>query len=332
MHKASPRPVKCLFVVWKGYQRRAEVLAPLLDADTLFLPHVFRSRYLRPVDYLLKLVTMTVRILRTKPDFVVVQAPPLFAALPALLTNVPYIIDAHNGVFQSFWGKLPLAPYLMHKAEGIIVHNAEVLALARGGYPTIMFYVISDPLQLIKLADRTARREQRFLFICSFDEDEPIDTIIQVIEALPEYEFVITADVKKLPREQRWRLQCCRNLHLTGYLSTQDYHALLCSSTAAIALTTQEATQQSGACEALSSDTPLIVSKTALSDALFGPWAVLVDNTPEAVIQAIRSLKCKPLDLSSYRARWNEEVMQGIRVLQQNLGEARVSQLAGGRT
>ena len=83
----------------------------------------------------------------------------------------------------------------------------------------------------------------------------------------------------------------CANVRLPGFLKESDYQALLCASKAAVVLTTSVAVQPSGACEALASDTPLIVTRTALTRSLFGAWALLVDNTVDSLVAAIRSVK-----------------------------------------
>lgn len=312
---------RCLYIVWKGYQRRAEVLAPLFDADIKFIPHLFRSKYLRPFDYFYKLVATMLYMIRTRPAYALVQAPPHYAALPPLLLGVPYIIDGHNGIFQSYWHKLPLFSLIMRKSKAIVVHNSEFLALFGKTYPEKPFIVVADPLQYIEV-DGATRKENQILFVCSFDVDEPIDAIIDTIERTPDYNFVITADPKKLPAHQRHRLEACDNLHLTGFLSTEEYHNTLCSSTAAIALTNMVATQQSGACEALSSNTPLIATRSSLSEKLFGAWAILVDNNADAIVAGIRELENKKLDLESERENWNNAVNTGVRkVKSEILGE-----------
>ena len=55
-----------LFIVWKNYQRRPEVLASLINCELKFISHLFRSKYLRPLDYLLKLVVNIKDILTKK--------------------------------------------------------------------------------------------------------------------------------------------------------------------------------------------------------------------------------------------------------------------------
>ena len=104
---------------------------------------------------------------------------------------------------------------------------------------------------------------------------------------------------------------------MTGFLATEEYHQVLCSSLAALVLTTSDATQPSGACEALSSNTQLVISHTSLTEKLFGEWAVLVDNTSASIVAAIRSLSIQELDLPDSRDRWNQEVEQEIGKLSQ---------------
>ena len=316
MRHFIPPTRRCTFLVWKGYQRRVDVLAPQFNADVKYIPHLFRRKQLRPLDYLYKLIVSILYLIRKRPPYVIVQAPPHYAALPALLLNIPYIIDGHNGIFQSYWHRLPLFSLIISRSQGVIVHNEEFSRLFRDRYPEKPFYVVQDPVQYISAP--VARKANQILFVCSFDHDEPVEAIIGTIQQLPEITFVITADPIKLSPEHRAQLENCPNVKLTGFLSTEEYHAVLCSSTAAIALTDMEATQQSGACEALSSNTPLIATRSRLSESLFGNWATLVDNNADSIVAGINALNDKPLDLAVERMMWNQKVRYGVNEVKEN--------------
>ena len=306
-----------LFLVWKKYQRRPEVLAALTNAELKFIPHLFKSKYLRPLDYLFKLVSSIKDILSQRPDFVIAQCPPTFSALPALITKTPYVIDGHNPLFQvKMWQTLPLARTLIENAAAIIVHNAEMFQIVNQDYPQAKLFTISDPIKPIVANPPLERLPQQILVIASFDPwDEPVDLLIETMTQLSEYQFVITADASKLDAETAAKLRQLDNVILTGFLSTEKYHQTLCSSLAALVLTTSNATQPSGACEALSSNTQLVISKTSLTEKLFGQWAVLVDNSAASIAEAVRSLSVKELDLADYRQRWNAGVEQEIEQL-----------------
>ncbi|NJL19647.1 MAG: hypothetical protein HC895_00605 [Leptolyngbyaceae cyanobacterium SM1_3_5] len=152
---------KALFLVWKNYQRRAEVLAPQMISEVLFIPHIFRRKAFRLVDYLFKfLVSLHVSI-RQKPKFIIAQSPPLYSAVPALLLKIPYVIDAHNPVFQNVggkisWGKLPLSSFLIRNARAVIVHNHSILNLAKQAYPNVRFFKVSDPIEKIESRQKSA--------------------------------------------------------------------------------------------------------------------------------------------------------------------------------
>jgi glycosyltransferase involved in cell wall biosynthesis len=309
---------RAAFIIWKGYQRRAEVLAPLLGAEARFFPHVFRSKFLRPLDYLFEGTLTTAHLVRFRPSFVILQAPPLFPALAAILTRTPYVLDVHNALVQSFWSQLPLSGTLIRRAAALIAHNSEMTTIIKEQFPGSRVFTIADPLQAI--GDGVRPRDTRnLLFICSFDYDEPVRLILETAAALPEFTFVITADLKRLPKDLQIAFAACANVRLTGFLSTDAYDSVLCSSRAAVVLTTMPAVQPSGACEALSSNTPLVLTRTSLTESLFGDWAVLVDNNIESLVTAIRSLNDDPLDLNVYRSQWNQRVMRGIAELEEFL-------------
>jgi glycosyltransferase involved in cell wall biosynthesis len=314
-----------VYLVWKNYQRRAEILGPRLDSHVLFLPHIFPSKVLRVVDYGLKFLSSVWHLLVQRPNYVIIQAPPLFAALPAYLLGIPYVIDAHNKLFQSYWGRLPFSKQLARRSMGIVVHNHEIERLARKMFSGVPVFVLRDPIEGISGAVEN-RNPNQFLFVCSFGSDEPVDLMLSIVAQLPEYTFVITADPRKLLQEQRERLLRFPNVKLTGFLAVADYHRALTTSAAAIVLTTREATQPSGACEALSSDTPLIISDTTLTRDLFGEWATFVNHDPASVCRAVTSAATVAIDLRCHRDTWNNAFAAELEALTGHLNaQARFS-------
>lgn len=302
------------YIAWKNYQRRAEVFAKKLEAELEFMPHLFKSKYLRLFDYFLKFIATFKHIIQYQSDVVIFQSPPIYAAIPALLMGVPYVLDTHNIAVQGAWRKLPMSKYLMSKASAVIVHNNEILKLAQKLFIHANLIGILDPIENFSRPNKQ-RLKNQILVVCSFANDEPVNVIIDSISDLQNYIFVITADVNKLQPQQRQRLCQLKNVKLTGFLSTQEYQDILCSSLAALVLTTRDATQPSGACEALSSDTQLIVSDTSLTRTLFGEWGIFVDNSVESIVAAIQSLEMKSVDLSAYRYTWDISVNQGLHQL-----------------
>ena len=299
-----------LYLIWRRPCRRGKLLAEKLGARLHGIEHKFASRYLRFADYIYKFFSTLCLLKRLKPEVVYIHAPPLFVALPALLLRVPYVLDTHNAVWQGVWGKLPFSRIFLKHADFIIVHNHEILEEAQRQYPCDKYVVMRDAI--VPITRNSERKEKHVLFIASFNNGEPVDVIIETIKRLPDYTFYITANPRKLCEYQRKELEGCENLKLTGFLSVDDYETLLCSSQAAIVLEERPAIQPCGACEALSSDTPLILSRISLTENLFGAWAILVENQVDSIVEGVKKSEGMTLDLSEERDAWNRDVNEGV--------------------
>ena len=307
------------FIAWKSYQRRAEVLAPLLGCPGVrYFPHFFLSSALRPLDYLSELLQTLIYLVRSKPTIAILQAPPLIHAFAAILARNSYVVDIHNTLMQSFWRRVTLTGMFIRHAAALIAHNSEIASVIQAQFPAAKVVTIPDPVEVIG-KEWHSRDTREIVIICSFDRDEPISLFLDIIRAHSEFSFTITANIKRLPRRLRRAFEACTNLRLTGFLNRADYHSLLCSSKAAIVLCTLPSVQPCGGVEALASNTPLIVTKSSLTESLFGDWAILVGNNLESLTTAIRSLNDDRKDLRLYREQWNEGVRCGIAELKKVL-------------
>ena len=305
---------KILFVSWNKYQRRSEVLAKILDADIVFLANQFKSGIFRMFDYINKLTQTYLHIRTYKPTLVLIQSPPTFACLIPYLLGIDYILDIHNATFQTFWKKEPLLKFFLQKSKKIIVHNNEIKSAALRFKSEEDILVINDPLE--KIEGDVQKEERKVTFICSFGEDEPIDLILETIEKLPDYNFFITANVKKLNQSYQKRFLNLPNLTLTGFLELEEYHQLLLSSKLLVVLTNREGCQPSGACEAISANTGLILSKTNLTMSLFQENAIFVNNDSNEIISAITNNTYKNFNHDIFFSNWNKDVLTKIEKLQ----------------
>jgi len=296
---------KGLYVVWRGYQRRAELLGPLLNCRVCYLRSRWKSRWLRPIDYLLNGFATARLIRKHRPAFVVFQSPPPFAALAALAQGVPYVVDAHNAAIQGWWAKLPTSRMVARRALALVAHNQEARDIARNAFTGTNIIRLRDPIiEMSQPEGDTKRRRDQVLIICSFGADEPLEAIHDLISLRPNLLFLITAPTHRLPPQWFERFRSLSNLELTGFLPTDRYQELLLTSGAAVVLTTREATQPSGACEALASDTPLVVSRSSLTENLFGRWAQVVPNDPKALAAALDTALGAQRSLAGERSEW----------------------------
>jgi glycosyltransferase involved in cell wall biosynthesis len=277
------RPV---LLAWRRYQRRSDVLAEALRADVLWRATRWKSKAARPLDYANHTVRDMVELKRRKPPYAIAQTPPHATALAPYLTRVPYVIDAHNAQFQSWWTRAPGAEFLLRRARVVLTHTAEADEIAKRTFPGLPTLVVRDPLRMIS----TPPQPGDWVFVvASVSPDEPLDVLFDTVEAMPDVQFTTTAPIGRLPPELRDRALRLRNLRRLGFLAISEYEMVLARSRAVLVLTDRPATQPSGACEALSAGRPLVVSHTDTTEALFGNFATLVANDRDDMVRGIRA-------------------------------------------
>ena len=131
--------------------------------------------------------------------------------------------------------------------------------------------------------------------ICSFDYDEPVDVLVEAANALPDVQFYVTGN----PEKARARVPALpANVQLTGFLADADYGQLLRTSDVVMALTTGKHKMLRAAYEAIYQGTPIIISESPMLQEEFGHGAILVDNSLESIVAAIREMRA---DLERYR-------------------------------
>ncbi|RZU73744.1 glycosyltransferase involved in cell wall biosynthesis [Micromonospora kangleipakensis] len=294
-----------LFISWKRYQRRSDVLAEALGAEMVWRPHRATSKVLRPSDYLAHSREDLALIRSRRPSFVIAQTQPHLPGLAPYLAKVPYVIDAHNGQFQSWWRKVPGTERILRGAQLVLTHNREADAMAREAFPGLRTLVVHDPLREMAPA---APRDWVFV-VATAAPDEPMDVLVDVIEAMPSVTFATTAPLHKLPEPLRERAARLPNLRTLGFLDLPDYEAALAGARAVVVLTDREGCQPSGACEALSAARPLVLSRTGTTEELFGSFATLVPNESAALAAGVREAladdRGRPARIAAARAQWS---------------------------
>jgi glycosyltransferase involved in cell wall biosynthesis len=307
---------KITYISWAESCSRSEHTAREL-AGTSFM--VYEPRFgSRPSTILFKYAVQwvrTARILRREqPDTVFVMSPPVFAALPAFWyawrRRKQVIIDAHTGAFLSRrWRAFQwLQRMLCRRAASTLVSNDYLAGLIRagGGHAT----VVPDVPILFPDGERFARPAGFVAaVVSSFDYDEPLAEIFEAAARLPDVTFLMTGNPHKLPRHIAARQP--QNLRLTGFLATSAYGRLLADVDVVIVLTTYDHTMLRGAYEAIYQGTPVIVSDwPLLRDAFPTEAAAHVDNTPEALVSAVRTVQANAAAFRHGAKRLREAKLQ----------------------
>jgi glycosyltransferase involved in cell wall biosynthesis len=132
--------------------------------------------------------------------------------------------------------------------------------------------------------------EQTFnvVVVNTFAPDEPVGEVLAAAADLGDVRFHITGDTNRPGDDLPTNLP--PNARFTGFLSDEDYYALLRASDAVMCLTTRDHTMQRGACEALSLGVPIITSDWPLLKDYFSKGTVYVDNTAPDIRRGVDNM------------------------------------------
>jgi hypothetical protein len=125
---------------------------------------------------------------------------------------------------------------------------------------------------------------RRALFVCTFAPDEPVAEVLQAASGLRDVEFRVTGDLRRLPA--RLRRDAPANVRWVGYLGPDHYVAALADADVVLSLTLREDSVARSAHDAVDALRPLVLSGGPHLRELF-PYAVLVENRPEAIAEGV---------------------------------------------
>jgi glycosyltransferase involved in cell wall biosynthesis len=290
---------KGVFIVWKNFQRRVEVLAPFLDLEIYYFHYSWeeKSKILKVLSYLPKSIATLICLFRKKPSLVFVQFPPTPAlyciALYSWLTGCKYVSDCHNSIINTHWSKWIFAKKLLSYGL-VIVHNDHIARHVKE-YLGLTSFVLRDGIMDIQ-PDATKHTHILEFFNLSpgsyvllpwtFSPDEPILETIEAAKMVPDIKFVMTWYFEKLPIDLRKQMP--PNVILTGYLPTDDFNQLFSSAGITLVLTKWESTQLSGMQEAMAFEIPAVVRYLKTTRYLYKNAPVYVVNEPKSIANGIR--------------------------------------------
>ncbi len=247
---------------------------------------------------------MTLRILwRERPTATFVMSPPLFAALTVWLFQwihrTHLVLDCHTAAFMHpRWRRLQwLQHWLGRRSAANIVHNEHLAEVVRQKAGKAI--VVKDVPVIYEASDAFEMPEGFVVaVVCSFNADEPIQSIFDAARLLPDVQFFMTGNPKHLKAEiARNRPE---NVALTGFLSDAAYGSLLQRAGVVMSLTTRDHTMLRGAWEAIYQGTPVVVSDWGCLRDAFSNGAQFTDNSPASIAQAIN--RCRQAEAQMRQA------------------------------
>jgi glycosyltransferase involved in cell wall biosynthesis len=291
-------------IAWTSFQRRQVSMAPLAGFECVFMPlrPGTGSRLRKAYEYVRQFFR-TLGYLRTRrPSVVWVQLPQvplLWAALAyrfLFAKNTKLVADCHNSMFRPPWSRVPAGIRLLSRCDLILVHNDAILTTALSmGLPRDRTLVLEDvPPSTTGAAEGAlpaalvGMPRPWVLFPGSFSADEPVAQLLEAARLLHGGTIVLTGRTQRAARNGHDLSQVPPNVLLPGFLSVEDFDALLKACDVVLALTRFDGIQLSVCNEALGFGKPMVLSDTPLLRAMFSEAAVMVaSDDPSALAAAI---------------------------------------------
>ena len=278
-----------LVVGWVHHHTRNEGLASELGGRTVYVQWGPRGN---PIVAVLRYVVqfvMTLAILaRRHPKRVICMLPPFPALMACLLyrwvRRAVLVGDVHTYplVSRTWRPFLGFTAWMLRRAKGAVVTNDANAAILRD--LKVNTLVLDDTPVLVDGRESAPVAERRLVVVpASFDPDEPIEAILDAAARVPDVEVVITG------RDDTGRLDGLDvpgNVKLVGFVSREDYEALLVDATVVCSLTTLENCMQQAGYEAMAWGRPLVTSDTDDLRNYFGDAAVFAAPDPESIAEA----------------------------------------------
>jgi len=305
--ESTAAPPTVSFVTWYPSCRRSDTLAERLGGRSHLIHFFeFKQPVYAPMKYVVQALVTFWRLYKDRPEVVFVASPPVFAVCTvwayAALFRIPFIIDAHTGVFDDpRWTWMTrVSQFLSRSALATIVTNRTLAAEVTrwGGHPV----VIGDlPVRFPEVPASDLGAGFHVVVVNTFSQDEPLAEVIQAARLTPSISFHITGS----PRHSRngWSGSLPPNARFTGWLSDEAYVGLLRGADAVMSLTTHDHTMQRGGYEAMAVEKPLITSDWPLLRETFSRGTLHVDNSAQGIARAATRARLEHKRLASAMTR-----------------------------
>lgn len=233
------------------------------------------SKLLKALSYITNSWSTFRLLQKTKPENVIClnQPPflPMVCDIYCRLNNGKLILDFHSGALTKLIWR-PFLPYYRHlirKAPFILCHNRSDgnQITEWGGHPVHMISLPQTEFNGISHNKRPGR--PLIFFVCSFADDEPIETTFKSMSDCSEYDFIVSGNYKKRNIDPS---SLPDHIKLAGFMDYADYLATMAEATAILTLSDRRHIMQMAVYEAMTIGTPVITNESpvlreALGDA-----------------------------------------------------------------
>jgi len=305
--QAAGDPRRLVFISWAPYCSRSDNIARELGGVSymVYFPFFGSTYWTILFKYFCQAVETLFLLFRDRPRCVICMSPPVIALIPVwfyctLLPGRGYIIDYHTAAFvlQVYRRLYFMQKFFARHAIVNLLTNSSLASIVSAWGGRVL--LVSDVRVRFAAIKPFQGRRSGFnvTFVSRYSESEPLGVVYEAARRLhgEDVHVFVTGDLRDAPPEAIEDRPT--NVTLTNFLSEEEYAGLLRDSDAVMCLCTNDNTMQRGAYEAMSVETPLILSDWQLLRNTFSSGAVYVDNSVEGICAGVRALRT---DLEGYK-------------------------------
>ncbi|RLF09364.1 MAG: hypothetical protein DRJ98_08230 [Thermoprotei archaeon] len=219
----------------------------LLGAEIWNYSIFYREKILSPMRYLIQALMTFIKLVKSRPDIVIVQNPPIFAALTCLVYSVLYrtrvVIDHHFIWSMSGFIRNPIVKSFIRAVEEFCIRNAYLnmtysddweRELARiGAERTLTIYDFVDKSWMegadLSVRERFPKDKKVILMPCGTGNPlERPDLLIEASKGEKDLIVVVTGNPKHLKEHiKKARRLNASNIVFPGFLPDAQYRGLI---------------------------------------------------------------------------------------------------------
>ncbi len=316
----SSRP-RILLLVWAPFGFRADELAEAIGAERESITLLYGPRYFAPIRYVALFIRTLFLLAQRRPDIVYAQNPPVFCPLTCLLycrlTGARLVVD-HHAIWsvKTLGGRSPLSRGVAFLERVVsraayantTPHGFWARMLAKMGARNVLVYHDFVPKNE-RWPDEALRRQvaEGPILAISSHGGHPLERLELEAAAVARQRDAGVSLVISGPREKlERRLASPRlppNVKYAGFLPREVYETLKASADFAVNITDEPFTLSHVLFEFAASSLPVISSRQAVVEEVFGDSLLYADSNVEDVAGKVSMLSSGPT-----RAEWAARV------------------------
>jgi glycosyltransferase involved in cell wall biosynthesis len=299
---------KAIWITWE-HQIRNKSMAAMLGADLHVILHGGGRlrRYFRCASESLA----TVR--REKPDLVFAPNPSIalnyLLLIARFLYQYTFVTDAHFGGITAYNGN-----HFFQKALDICNRSADLVIVTNKNHASHVksvggnALVCEDPLPDLSRYVSGKPADKTVFFICSFDVDEPFESVFEAARILEgdHFRFHVSGNYSKVGIDPTDYPQA----DFLGFVAEHQFYERLFQSDVVLDLTEHENCLVCGAYEAMAAERPLVTSDRACLREYFDRGVIFTRHDSASIAEAVKAAYRERFRLREEIQEWKARVVR----------------------